>query len=252
MLMHALLALGVCTGAPSSAELARHIAARAQQDAAASFTTTYRKVFTEEEEVESDRTPNPAKPISEEERVWRNIERKLWHVAGNGARYQQSLYEHNDASVSRAKPEQKIVDARSKFLARYTLTVASPCMAQLAGRPHWVVAFTPRTDIELPEEDREDALLNHVAGTMYIDARSWFIRHATGALTESFSVMLFGRVSQAQLLMEQDEDDGVVLLRTTVVTLRRRTLFGQPKHRRLIYQFLRTSETVPRLTSLIE
>ena len=177
---------------------------------------------------------------------------KIWNTAGNGYRFTQTTVQDSTGDSPAGRREVKVADARRTFVARYAFKAEVPCIVKdglLAVR------FAPRTDVQLPSGEDEDDLLNHLSGTMYIDTERWYVRSAVGTLTQDFKVKVIGKVTAARVWMEQDDDDGVVVIRaiSTEIWAEYRIWPFEKKrqHFRQIYQFFRQpSETTPQVSPL--
>ncbi len=239
MLFWPVLALAAaCPQAPTGQEIAQALTARAAQDAVSVFGAKYRKEWFEEDLDDQGNS--------------RRTKTKVWRLEGNGARFVQTTVSDSTGESKPGEREEKTADARRMFVARYNFHVEAPCID--ASRV-LVVSFTPRTDVELPNGEDEDQLLNHLSGTMYIDMDKWYVRRAYGRLDKPFRVKLIGKVTDARVWMEQDDEDGVVIVRaiSTEIWAESR-LWPLPKERyhfRQIYQFFREpSETTPSISPL--
>ncbi len=222
MLNTLFLAVAVCTPAPPVERIVAQIAARAELDKAGAL-LRFRKEWTEED------TTNPAEV--------RLKHTKKWDVEGTGMRFRQTLVQLDGKPVSNSVAEAKTQDPRREFLARYTLELADPCGVELEGRLHWQVAFRPRIDVIQPSGEDEDDLLNRAAGIMYVDALLWFVRSATGIMKTPYSVDIVGRVNYADIRLEQDEVDGVVVTRY-ILTDVSYSKWGRHYSKRIVYKYL--------------
>lgn len=201
--------------APSAEAIAKQIATRAAQDVASGVNVRLRKEYRREEVV----GPKKLRPS----------ESKVWLFEGNGIWFHQTLVRRDDSPVYHETPELKNTDPRKIFLARYLL-VPEPCSTAVEGRQHWVVNFTPRTDIDLPSEGEEDDSLNRTFGLLYVDVLSGFVRRASGSMDTPYRVDIVGRVKETDIKLEQQEINGIVVL-SSITTTTRYTAFGQPHKR---------------------
>jgi hypothetical protein len=241
MLFLPVLALAAtCAQAPTGLEIAKALSARAARDAASTLHTTYRKEWREED-------------LDDQGNASQVTKTKAWHIEGNGNRFAQTvLYDSTGERIAGFR-EEKVSDARHMFVERYDFAVIPPCSLDGGGRRLWIVSFRPRTDVVLPEGDDEDLLLNRLEGTMYVEDGAWYVRQASAQLTKPFRLKIFGKVTAASVFLEQDDDDGVVIMRnisTTISAESRLWPFDKKYyHFRQIYQFLREpKETRPSIS----
>lgn len=239
----------VCVQAPTGQEIARNLSARAAQDEASTLIAHYRKEWKEEVPVD----PNVPPDTSPDDIEWQMTKQRVWAVTGNGYRFTQTVIEDSTGERAANFQETKLSDARRTFVARYDFKSETPCAAYENGL--LVIDFSPRTDTELPNGEREDDLLNHLSGTMYIDTERWYVRRAVGKLARPFRIKLLGKVTDARVWLEQDDDDGVVILRniSTEIWAEYRLWPFDKKHLhfRQIYQFFRQpTETTPQVSPL--
>lgn len=218
----------VCAQAPTGEEIARNLSARAARDAVSTFTTKYRKEWYEEDLSDAD---NP-----------RVTKYRLWSIVGNGASFTQTVGKDSTGERPIGYAEDKFADARRMFVARYDFKVVEPCLVHNGPQRLWVVSYTPRIDVALPKGEKEDDLLNSLRGRMYVDAEKWFVFQAIGELVQPFSRKIVGKVTAAKVWMDQDDKDGVVLLRHISIEVWYEYLWPFDKkqhHIRQVYQFFR-------------
>jgi len=144
--------------------------------------------------------------------------RKVWRLEAVPDGMRQRLTELNGSPVADAEPERPKFDLTS-FLAtmqaKYRFTMASP--EPINGS--WAVAFHPRNP-DAPAADSREAVINHLAGMVYVDAATLTVRRIHGWLENGFSRHAVGRVQEASVHLEQELVDGIPLPQKSVFQVR--------------------------------
>jgi len=92
----------------------------------------------------------------------------------------------------------------------------------------WQVAFAPKTDVG-NSSDIDDAILNHISGIAYVDARTFLIRSIHGKITKPFrwGFLNAGHILEITLDAQQAEWDDqrhIGIQTTSVVRVHYRVL----------------------------
>jgi len=137
------------------------------------------------------------------------VTRKIWRLETAPDGMRQRLIALNGVAVPDSPPERPKFDL-AVFLAamqsKYRFTMASP--EPVNGS--WAIAFHPK-DPDGPAADNREAVINHLAGMVYVDAATLVVRRIHGWLEKGFSRHGVGRVSEASVLLEQERVHGLPL-----------------------------------------
>lgn len=128
--------------------------------------------------------------------------RKVWRLETAPDGMRQRLAELNGEPTRDSALERPKFDLTA-FLAtmreKYRFTMASP--EPVNGS--WAVAFHPKNP-DAPAADSREAVINHLAGMVYVDTETLTVRRIHGWLEKGFSRHGVGRVSEASVLLEQE------------------------------------------------
>lgn len=142
-------------------------------------------------------------------------------VRGTGTGFLKRLNMRNGKPVINAKEEPLDTDMVSST-SKYDFV---PVMAQTVavdGYDCWQVRFTPR--IGLRDTSDDDAILNHVEGTAYVDARNYLVRAIHATLNKPFRRGFLGAgrivsVTMDTRQMEWDDKKHVGVQATAVIRI---------------------------------
>ncbi|HXV26874.1 MAG TPA: hypothetical protein VD862_02545 [Candidatus Paceibacterota bacterium] len=145
-------------------------------------------------------------------RVKRQTVWDVWYR--DGATYQRKVRE-NGVLIHNAKTEKPDPDFGTTLgsLYRYELDDVPLQADPVSGRLCWVLRYRPSSDAQ-PDGDKEKVAAL-MSGTFYVDARGFWIRYATGSLTERYrkKVMFVpvGTAHSVDFTLEQAEVLGAVM-----------------------------------------
>jgi len=186
-------------------DLVTRMLQRIQDDTAASRSLTYVQERTEYE-VSSD--------------TERLVKREVRSVRGTGTGFVQRLIAKDGTAVSNAK-EGPLTTAIAKLAEKYVFKAIDAEPESVDGYDCWRVAFEPRSDLQ--DKDNEDAILNRLVGTAYIDTHNYLIRRISAKITQPFRRKIFVTFQDITVEMHQMEWDGqkhIGMQTTTVFRVR--------------------------------
>ena len=132
-----------------------------------------------------------------------------------------------------AKDQSVAIDA--DLLSRYNFAYAGA--EAIAGRPAYVLNFTPRSG-SLPENRRMDRVLNHLGGKVWIDRKTYAVVKADMVLTEPVRYFAgLGVVRSMHLVIEMNPlDHDIFVPHQTWVQYDARALFSNTRvHQHSVY-----------------
>jgi len=133
------------------------------------------------------------------------------------------------------------VDFDRELLTRYDFTLAGASM--LNGRNTFEIAFQPKNP-PVARHHILNRLLNHAAGTLWVDEEDYEIVKAQVELSEPISVAMLGAINKLSFRFERSRSpDGSWLTRSTEAFFRGRRLLTPAQFRQaIVYSDYRKSE----------
>ncbi len=199
--------LSVAVSAPVPPDIIPLMLARIRSDTAASQSLEYTQERTEYEVRNG---------------IDRLKKRESRAVRGTGTGFLKQLIMKNGKPVVGAQVE-PLDTAMIELVNKYDFAPVMADTVSVDGFDCWQVSFTPRANLE--DRSDEDAILNHIEGTAFVDAHNYLVRAIRATQSSPFRRGFLGaaRFNSINLDTRQIEwDDGkhVGIQTTTVIRVR--------------------------------
>ncbi len=147
--------------------------------------------------------------------------RETKNVRGTGLGFFERLVAKDGKPVTNAS-EEPVASSMIQLSVKYDFVIIAAPAVQVDGFDCWQVAFTPRAGLR--DTSDEDAILNHIRGTAYVDVHNHLIRWIHSTLSKPFRR---GFLSAAHIVaivadtrqIEWDDTKRIGIQSTTVVRL---------------------------------